>query len=481
MEQRIVDMFLQVLNYSMVGGFLTLGMLILRQIFRYIPKRYICLLWGVVGFRLAFPALLPFWEGLLPVRVDAFTYEKLAYGNPTVQTGLGSVDLSVNAVLFAVAAPATDAVQSINPMQVYMLLGAFVWLLGIVVYLLWNLFGVVCWKLRLRTAVQTEEKDVYETDRVGSPILFGLVRPRVYVPCSMLETDRKYAVMHERLHRRRGDHVWKLLACILLAVHWFNPLVWAAFYFFVQDLEMACDESVLKELEPEARISYGEALLHLAETRSGLNRAMTLGFGESASGRRIKNVLKYRKPAAMVTVLCMILVIAAVAVGLFGGKREQSYVLAGGEWPYGPIAVGEIPDEVRGRHPLLGELADIQWEEIEELRLYKSDQFYDLTEDQQKALLKYLLGMSCVGTEEDNSLGLLMGSVNTGEYGVLINMKNGDQWYFKGRIGKNLDGEEYSLRLFYTVEGEDEFPAQRMWLQLYDEVPFLDYVQQYYQ
>lgn len=317
--EAAVHASLKIFSFSLSGSFVILCVLLLSLALRRAPKRYLCLLWSIAGIRLVCPVTLPLLE-LLPVRTDAFVYENLAYGFPRVQTGMGGVDAMVNAVLLAAAPPAHES--SVNPMQILMLEGALLWMLGIALMVTAQAVRYFRWRRRLRTAVRTQEPDVYETDQVSGPILFGVVKPRIYVPASMEEKDRYYAVLHERAHRQGGDHLIKLLAWLILTVHWFNPLVWLAFRRLTLDMEMRCDERVLSGLDLQARASYGQVLLNMAGKRGSMGAMGALGFGESVTGRRIKNILKYKKPAIVVSALCILVLLAAGAVLLSGSSEE---------------------------------------------------------------------------------------------------------------------------------------------------------------
>lgn len=312
--------FLRVLNMSLTAGYVVAAVLLLRLLLRRAPKAYSYVLWSVVGFRLlcpfSFSSVLSLFNALsLPEQAVAgpsIDYISPNVGMapvPAVSTGLPPVDAAIGAVL----PPATPA-TSMNPMQGLLLLGAAVWILG--VFLLVGYAALTLWRVhsQVETAVRGPD-GVWESDAIRSPFILGFLRPRIYVPFGLGEGERAYVLAHERFHLRRRDHWVKALSFLLLAVHWFNPLVWLAFSCMARDMEMSCDEHVLAQGGAGLKRAYSTSLLSFAA-----NRRMTvpspLAFGETGVKARIQNVLRYkparRGAAITAAVLCLALVAACV-------------------------------------------------------------------------------------------------------------------------------------------------------------------------
>ncbi len=302
--------FLQLFNMSITASYVILAVMLVRLLFRRLPKRYSYALWAVVAFRLLCPVsigsfLSIFNLGLFDM-TNATKGAALVYipGNigtmaePSVTVGIPELNAAISESL---PAPAPEA--SVNPLQVWQAVATLIWLLGVAALL--GYAGLSLWKVRrtVRSAVRLEgTRDVYECDGVRSPFVLGIFRPRIYLPFRLTEGERAHVLAHERFHLRHGDHVIKPFAFLLTTLYWFNPLVWIAYACMCADLEMRCDEAVLGKLPQERRADYSMALLALGAGRH-FALASPLAFGETGVKRRIKNALSFRKPAVWVAVL----------------------------------------------------------------------------------------------------------------------------------------------------------------------------------
>ena len=302
--------FLQLFNMSITASYVILAVMLVRLLFRRLPKRYSYALWAVVAFRLLCPVsigsfLSIFNLGLFDM-TDATKGAALVYipGNigtmaePSVTVGIPELNAAISESL---PAPAPEA--SVNPLQVWQAVATLIWLLGVAALL--GYAGLSLWKVRrtVRSAVRLEgTRDVYECDGVRSPFVLGIFRPRIYLPFRLTEGERAHVLSHERFHLRHGDHIIKPFAFLLTTLYWFNPLVWIAYACMCADLEMRCDEAVLGKLPQERRADYSMALLALGVGRH-FALASPLAFGETGVKRRIKNALSFRKPAVWVAVL----------------------------------------------------------------------------------------------------------------------------------------------------------------------------------
>lgn len=323
--------FLKLLNLSISASWLVLVVLALRLVLKRAPKWMNVLLWGMVALRLMLPfsiesalSLIPSAETLSPevVRFDPA---------PTITSGVELIDNAVNPSLSESFAAAPLA--SVNPLYVWTYLAGWVWLIGLAAMLLYALVSY----LRLRRGVSASiplRENIYVCDEVPSPFILGIVRPRIYLPSALDEAQRGSVLSHECAHLARHDHWWKPLGFALLAVYWFNPLLWLAYTLLCRDIELACDERVLRGMDAGQVKAYSSALLACSVPRRML-AACPLAFGEVGVGARVKNALRYKKPAfwviaASVTV-CVIVAVCFLtnprtdtdAAGLVGFHREQ--------------------------------------------------------------------------------------------------------------------------------------------------------------
>lgn len=315
----MTEIFLKVFNMSVSASWLILAVLVLRLVLRKSPKWVVVLLWGVVALRLLCPFSIESALSLIP-SAETVPQEIIFAARPAIQSGVASVDAAVNPILTESFAPTTE-VASINPIQVFLAIWANLWLLGAAAMALYALASF--WRLRRKvaTAVRIEE-NVFESEAVTSPFILGLFRPRIYLPFSMDARQRAHVLAHERAHLARRDHLWKPLGYALLCIHWFNPLLWLAYVLLCRDIELACDEKVVRTLECGERADYGEALLACAVSRRSI-AACPLAFGEVGVKARVKSVLHYKKPAFWLVALSLT-ACAALAVCFLTDPKEAA-------------------------------------------------------------------------------------------------------------------------------------------------------------
>ena len=311
----VEQVFLQVLNMSLKAGIVILCVLVARLALRRAPKVFSYALWSVVLLRLLCPVSLTWAFSLLPTRAEPIPMDIMYAQQPKVFTGIPPVDSAVNAVL-----PAPVGAASVNPLQIWTLLGGLVWLAGMAALALYSLIALARLLKRLKAAVPGEE-GVWLLDGLETPFVLGLFRPRIYLPSGLGAEERRYILLHERTHIRRGDHVLRIVAFAALCLHWFNPLVWLAFFLSGRDMEMSCDERVLRELGNGVKQDYSSSLLSLATGRRWVG-GTPLAFGEGDTGSRIKNVLRWKKPAFWVMAAAAALVLA-LCLCLAADREEQ--------------------------------------------------------------------------------------------------------------------------------------------------------------
>ena len=292
MAEWMADVFIELVNRSIAASWLVLAVLVLRLLLRRGPKWASVLLWGLVGFRLVCPFTLESALSLLPSG-ETVPENIMLSPAPALNSGVAAVDRVVNPIVAETFAPAPAA--SANPLQVLIPLLALVWAAGVLALCLYTL---VSWlRLRRRVAEAVPVRDnIFDSARVPTPLVFGLVRPRIYLPTSLPAEARDPVIAHEEAHIARRDHWWKPLGFVLLTVYWFNPLLWAAYILFCRDIELACDERVVRGMGPGQRADYSQALLECSTGRRALG-ACPLAFGEVGVKARVKAALHYKKPA----------------------------------------------------------------------------------------------------------------------------------------------------------------------------------------
>lgn len=289
--------FIAVLNMSLIASFVVLGVILIRIPLKKAPKVFSYVLWAVVLFKLLCPFTVETALSLIPVKAEPVPQDIIYSQTPSIDSGIPFVDNSINQAITNTVPPANPA-ASVNPMQVILFVLSYIWLAGITVLLLYALVSYFRLKYRLRTAIPVQE-NIYETDRIKTAFVLGFIRPRIYVPIGLSEQEIDYILMHEQTHIRRRDYLIKPLAFITVCVHWFNPVIWLSYYLAMRDMELSCDESVLKHYGHDIRRDYSSSLLSLSVKQNGL--ISPLAFGETGVKGRIKNVLNYKKPAVWVS------------------------------------------------------------------------------------------------------------------------------------------------------------------------------------
>ena len=284
--------FIKILNMSIAAGWMILAVILLRSLLKRAPKALRCFLWLLVGIRLVIPFS---WESvwsLIPSS-DVVGNDILYSETPAIHSGIDLLDQAVNPVLSGSLAP--DTFQSVNPMQVAAGLASMVWVFGTAVLLLYSAVSYLRLRRRLFDAVRLRD-NIWQSEKAASPFVLGLFRPRIYLPYHLSEPAISHVIAHEQAHIQRHDHWIKPIAFLILTVYWFHPLVWLAYILLCRDIELACDERVIKDMDLENKKEYSEALLSCSVPRHTI-AACPLAFGEAGVRLRIKNVLNHKKPA----------------------------------------------------------------------------------------------------------------------------------------------------------------------------------------
>jgi len=302
------EVFLKLVNMSISASWLVLAVLLLRLVLKKAPKWISVLLWGLVAIRLICPFTPESTLSLIPSG-ETISPEIMLERTPEIDTGIGSLNSVINPVITEAFQP--EELTSMNPLQLWIPLAAIGWLLGVAGMLLYTAVSYLLLRRKLRTAVWLRD-NIYLSETVASPFVLGVIKPKIYLPFQMDEKNMTHVIAHEEAHIRRKDHWWKPIGFLLLSLHWFNPLMWLGYILLCRDIELACDEKVIRDMDGEAKADYTQALVACSINRRSI-AACPLAFGEVGVKDRVKSVLHYKKPAFWI-ILGAIVVCVAVAV-----------------------------------------------------------------------------------------------------------------------------------------------------------------------
>lgn len=315
------ELFLKIINMSISASWLVLAVLILRFVLKKAPKWINVLLWGIVAIRLICPfsfestlSLIPSAE-TIPLNIGMDT-------TPTINSGISVINNAVNPIISQSNTPMAGA--SVNLLQITIGIYEYIWIFGMIALALYT--AISYWRLRRKVDTAVRYKDnIFQSENVSFPFVLGIIKPRIYLPFKMNGQYLEHVVAHEQAHICRKDHWWKPLGFLLLMIHWFNPLMWLAYVLLCRDIELACDEKVIKELGNEQRGDYTQALVACSVNRRMI-AACPLAFGEVSVKERVKSVMNYKKPAFWVIIISVI-VCVGVAVCFLTNPKQDSYTL----------------------------------------------------------------------------------------------------------------------------------------------------------
>lgn len=302
------ELFLKIVNMSISASWVVIAVLTLRFCLKKAPKWVNVLLWGIVAVRMVFPFSIESVLSLIP-SAETISPSIMMEQSPSVQTGVPALNHVINPVISGSFTPAPGA--SANPLQIWIPVLAGIWLFGIAALFLYS--AVSYWRLRRKVCEAVILRgNIYQSEKVCSPFVLGIIRPKIYLPYHMDSREMDHVIAHEQTHIRRKDHWWKPLGFLLLTTHWFNPLMWLSYILLCRDIELACDEKVIRKMSNEQRADYTQALVACSVDRR-LITACPLAFGEIGVKERVKSVMNYKKPAFWI-VLASVIVCAVIAV-----------------------------------------------------------------------------------------------------------------------------------------------------------------------
>lgn len=301
-------LFLNIFNMSISAGWIVLAVLILRLLLKKAPKWITVLLWGIVAFRLVCPFS---FESILSIIPSAQTIPTniITSKTPNIDSGIPFINNTINPIITDNFTPALE--NGANPLQVIIFVISIIWLMGVFAILIYSFISYIRLYKQVKTAVLLRD-NIYQSETVASPFVLGIIKPKIYLPFSIGDREMDYVIAHEQGHLKRKDHIWKPFGFLILTVYWFNPLLWLGYILFCRDIELACDEKVIINLDTIQKADYSEALLNCSIKRR-LISACPLAFGEVGVKQRIKTVLNYKKPAASIVVIAVFSVILSSA------------------------------------------------------------------------------------------------------------------------------------------------------------------------
>ena len=302
------ELFLKIVNMSISASWVVIAVLTLRFCLKKAPKWVNVLLWGIVAARMVFPFSIESVLSLIP-SAETISPTIMMEQSPSVQTGVPALNHVINPVISGSFTPAPGA--SANPLQIWIPVLAGIWLFGIAALFLYS--AVSYWRLRRKVCEAVILRgNIYQSEKVCSPFVLGIIRPKIYLPYHMDSREMGHVIAHEQTHICRRDHWWKPLGFLLLTIHWFNPLMWLSYVLLCRDIELACDEKVIGKMGNAQRADYTQALVACSVDRR-LIAACPLAFGEIGVKERVKSVMNYKKPAFWI-VLASVIVCAVIAV-----------------------------------------------------------------------------------------------------------------------------------------------------------------------
>ncbi len=296
------NLFLTLVNMSITATWVVLAFTVLRPLLKKVPKWVNCFLWWIVGVRLCLPFSFESIFSLIPatetIPTDIITSEA-----PAIDTGVGVVNNIVNPVITESFTP--DPSYSVNPLQVIVGVASYIWLTGLVLMVLYCVASYIILKRKVSASVHYNN-NIYYCDNIETPFILGVIKPKIYIPSGVNESDLQFILEHEKSHIKRKDYLIKPISFLILSVYWFNPAIWLWYILLCRDIESACDEKAIKFYDNEYKKLYSTALLNCS-TQKRMIMACPVAFGETGVKQRIKSVLNYKKPAFWVVAIAIVL------------------------------------------------------------------------------------------------------------------------------------------------------------------------------
>ena len=313
------NVFINLFNISIMASWLVLAIVIIRLIFKKIPKSIYCILWGIVGLRLILPFSLETTLSLIPSTNTIDT--TIHTSKPTIQTGIEIVDNNINNYLssnyFEGVTVETDFFSSlISELTI-------VWIIGVILMIIYACYSYYKIYKQVQASI-LYKNNIYYCDDIDSPFILGIIYPKIYIPSYLDEKEMLYVLKHEQAHLKRKDHFYKPIGFMLLSIYWFNPILWIAYILLCRDIEAACDEKVIKDMNTTSKKEYSETLFNCSVQRNMI-MVCPLAFGEVGVKQRIKSVINYKKPSFWIIVLSIVLCVS-ISIGFLTNPKYNRLV-----------------------------------------------------------------------------------------------------------------------------------------------------------
>lgn len=310
----MVMLFLKLLNMSINASILVLIVLVFRLIFKKAPKWINCILWALVGIRLVIPFSFESKASLIP-REDPIPTTIVYQLNPQLNSPSQAVNEYVSNSL------ATSPYDSASKTGILLFALGCIWLIGLIIMILYSIISYAVLRNKLKTST-LYAKGIKQSDSIASPFVLGVFKPIIYIPYSLSGQDLEYVISHEKTHIKRKDFLWKPLGFLILSIHWFNPVIWIAYIMLCRDIEAACDEKVISNLDELSRKGYSLALLNCS-VKHKLITACPVAFGETGVKSRIKGIVNYKKPAFWIIVVALVASVIVAVCFITNPKNEK--------------------------------------------------------------------------------------------------------------------------------------------------------------
>ena len=317
-------LFLQIINMSITSSYIILIIMAIRLFLKRLPKILSYGLWLVGFLRLIFPFPFTSIYSLISINTKTIPDDIIYAKTPEIQSGIKIIDSAINEIL-----PPATSTGSINPIQVWIGIGSAVWIVGLILLLIYSIVTSLKFAKQLKSADLLYD-NIYQLDKLETAFVFGLIKPKIYLPSNLSQPETSYIIEHEKTHIERKDHIIKFIAFIITSIHWFNPLVWLGFYLMSEDMELSCDEAVIEKMGFHIKKDYSNSLLALS-IKSKTIGGSPLAFGENNVKSRIKNILNYKRPEFWLIALLSILFIFLL-IGLLSNPhidQDSIYSLEG--------------------------------------------------------------------------------------------------------------------------------------------------------
>lgn len=308
----MTSILITILNMSIAASMAAIAVILVRIPLKKTPKIFSYILWAAVFLRFICPVSFESPASLMPTNAQVIPQTIITAPTPQINSGISAVDARVNLIIENALLQADPAVSA-NAVRIALLSGGYVWLLGLIGLMLYAAFGYARVKRKVYDATLVDGT-IFETDKIATAFVLGFIRPKIFMPTTIKGVQLNYILKHEKVHIRRRDYLIRLLAFFILAVHWFNPIAWVSYYLMSKDMEMSCDEAVIRKSSADIRHAYSLSLVNMYTRKPGLLSPLAFGEGSFRNMKaRIKNVLSFKKTPRWVIVICSLLSVLFMA------------------------------------------------------------------------------------------------------------------------------------------------------------------------